>query len=133
MYGDKNLEFSVANRDAAKLITKSLPLGQGDLTGDTSGMGPYDGGLYIFVSAGEDVPAGLVITLQHSDSSNGAFSNLLTFPATSAVKPAGSVIVKQPVPPNIKNWVRFSLSSAVKLNIIFTPDVEKLVNGIVKE
>jgi hypothetical protein len=130
MYGDKNLEFSVASRDAAATTTRALPMGQGDLSGDTAGMGTY-GGLFVYASAGEDIPIGLVITMQHSDKQNGTFESLATFPATTIVKSIGDELIKYPVPLNVKNWVRFTLSSAVKANIVMTTDVDKWINGLV--
>jgi hypothetical protein len=130
MYGDLLLEFSVAGRDATAITTKALPMGQRDLTGDTTGMGPYDG-LFVFASAGEDINAGFSITMQHCDTQNGTFENLVTFPATTAIKAPGDVLVKHPVPFNVKNWVRFVLSSAVSASIVIVHNVDKWVNGLV--
>jgi hypothetical protein len=134
MYSDKFLEFSIASRDAAATTTKALPMGQRDLalTPDTAGMGPY-GGLFIFASAGEDLATGFVITMQHADLEAGPFTTLITFPATTAAKAAGEVLVKHPVPFNVKNWVRFTLSTAKKVNILMTLDVEKPYPGLFKE
>jgi hypothetical protein len=132
MYSDKHLEFMMAFRDAAATVTRELPMGQGDMTGDTSGMGPYTG-LFIFVSAGEDVDAGLEITMEHSDTQGGTYDTLIAFPATTDAKGPGQVIVKHPVPFNVKNWVRFTLSEEIKANILITRDVDKRWPGLFKE
>jgi hypothetical protein len=132
MYSDKFLEFSIASRDAAATATKALPLGQSDLAGDTSGMGPYEG-LFIFASAGEDLASGFTITMQHCDTQGGTYSTLIAFPATTAAVSAGGLLIKHPLPFNVKNWVKFTLSSAKKVNIIITRDVDKWINGLIKE
>jgi hypothetical protein len=132
MYSDKFLEFSIASRDAAATSTKALPMGQGDLTGDTTGMGPY-GGLFIYVSAGETIASGFTVTMQHCDTETGTYATLLTFPATTEEKKARQVIVKHPVPFNVKNWVKFTFSSAKLVNALMALDVEKSYPGLFKE
>ena len=123
-YGDKHLEFIVKGRDTPSTTTKALPMGQKDLNGNTSGMGAYDG-LFIYALAGEDIPVGFNITMQHCDAENGAFVDLIPFPKTTKVIPAGKEVVKHPVPFDVKNWVRFKLSSAVETTIVITIDVDK--------
>jgi hypothetical protein len=94
-------------------------------------MGPYEG-LFIFASAGEDIASGFTLKMQHSDTEDGTFTDVVTFPATTSAKSVGDVLVKHPVPFGVKNWVRFSLSAAKKTNIILTRDVDKWIPGIVK-
>ena len=132
MYSDKNLEFVIASRDAAATTTKALPMGQGDLTGDTSGMGPYSG-LFIYITAAEALATAFAITMQHSDAQAGPYTTLIAFPALTGATPAGTVLVKHPVPFQVKNWVRFTLTAAKKLNIIITSDVDKAYPGLTRE
>ena len=136
MYGDKFLEFAVAGRDAPATVTKPLPMGQGDLfsqTGDTAGMGPYPATLHFLVTAGEDIPAGFTVTLQHSDTADGTFDNVAAYPATVGVRLPGQVIVKAPVPMNIRNWARVSFSESLSVNAVMTIDADKWINGLVAE
>jgi hypothetical protein len=131
MYSDKLLEFQIAERDTPAVTTRKLPMGQSDLSGDTTGMGP-NFGLWLYADAGEDLSPGFTLTLQHADTEAGPFEDLIAFPALTVPAPAGKVLVKMAVPREIKNWVQFALSDAVKLNIIFTVAVDKWVNGLVK-
>ena len=138
MYSDKCLEFSIASRDPAALVTRALPMGQGDLTGDTSGMGPYSG-LFVYSSAGEAVAApaqnaaGFIITMEHCDTKTGTFTAVIQFPEIRTAIAVGDVLIKHPVPFNIKNWVRFRLSAAKLINILITSDVDKAYPGLTKE
>jgi hypothetical protein len=127
---DKFLEFLMVSKGETSVTpTRELPMGQGDLAGDTKGMGPYQG-LFIVVTAANDVPAGLVVTVQDSDTEGGAYANVIAFPATTAVTKAGRDIIKHPVPFDIRNWVRFTLSSAEDVNIFMTTAVDKPYPGL---
>ncbi|MDR1514084.1 MAG: hypothetical protein LBS45_00180 [Synergistaceae bacterium] len=139
MYSDKNLEFSIASRDAAATTTRALPLGQADLLPPTDGMGPL-GGLYLYVSAGESWAkpasgsvAGFTVTLEHSDTKEGTFTTVIAFPEDRTDVAQGKVLVKHPVPHGIKNWVRFKFSAAKKMNALATLDAEKHYPGMFRE
>jgi hypothetical protein len=139
MYSDKNLEFSIASRDAAAATTRALPLGQADLAAPTDGMGPL-GGLYLYVSAGEAIAApangntaGFTVTLEHCDTKAGTFTTVIAFPEIRTAIAAGKVLVKHPVPQDIKNWVRFKFSAEKKMNALATLDAEKHYPGLFRE
>ena len=112
---DKNLWFRKAS-EAAAAATRAVPLGQGDMTGDTSGTGPYQN-LYWVVRAGEakgSGTSGVTVKLQHSDTESGTYTDLLTV-TTPATFANGALLVKQPVPFSAKNWLKVTLSAATKV------------------
>lgn len=126
MITDKNMTF-LKGTDAPVSVTKALPLGQGDLSGDTSGMGPY-AGLYVYVATRAAL-ASLSVTLEHCDSADGAFKTLTAYPEVKEAK-AGDAIVKAPLPFSAKNWVRLKFDSAVSVDAMLLLGVDKgvLVN-----
>jgi hypothetical protein len=119
---DKNLWFAKAS-DPAATTTRAIPLGQADLTGDTSGLGSYQD-LFLVVNAGEAGMSALTVNLQHSDTENGTFDNLLSLP-TPATFAVGGHLVRTPVPFEAKNWVRVSLSNAMKIEAFLSYGVDK--------
>lgn len=136
MYSDRLLEFVLA-KDAAATTTKALSLGQHDLmprpgTTGTDGMGPYNG-LFIYVGAGTAaIPAGLTINLQHADLRTGPWTTFKSIGPSQVIAQPGDRIFVDPVPFDVKNWIRFTLSSAVQLNIIMTRDVDKVFHSLRK-
>lgn len=118
---DKHLTF-VKGTDAPAAETRAVCLAQGDLTGTTDGMGPYDG-LFLMVTAADTI-ANLTVTLEHGDAQAGPFTALATYPAKTGLKP-GNVVVKAPVPFSAKNWLRVKLSSAAKVNAFLAVGVDK--------
>ena len=118
---DKNLTF-LKGTDAPTATTKALPLGQKDLVGDTTGMGPYSD-LFLLVTAAADIPA-LTVTLEHGDAEAGPFTTLASYPEASGLKP-GDEAVKAPVPFTAKNWVRLKLSVAAAVNAFMTIGADK--------
>ena len=121
---DKYLTF-LTGTDTPVTTTKAIPLGQKDLTGDTSGMGPYSN-FFLQVNAAADAAA-LTVTMEHSDEEMGTYTTLQAFPAKSNLK-AGDVVVKAPVPFGVKNWVRLKLSVATPVNAFLTYGVDKGVD-----
>jgi hypothetical protein len=121
---DKNLTFMQAG-DAAAATTKAIPLGAADMTGDTTGMGPYSG-LFLHVAAVAATTYGtpLVVTLQTCDTEAGTFEDVQSYGGVSATT-AGQPIVKAPVPFDVKNWVRLKFSEAVTVNAHLAADVRK--------
>jgi hypothetical protein len=119
---DTNLWFIKA-KDTAATTTRAIPLGQGDLSGDTSGMGPYQN-LFWVVVAGAAGTAALTVKLQHSDTEGGTYTDLLsvTTPATFA---AGDTLAKLPVPFKAKNWLKVTLSAAKKIESFLVFGVDK--------
>ena len=81
---DKHLTF-VKGTDAPAAETRAVCLAQGDLTGTTDGMGPYDG-LFLMVTAADTI-ASLTVTLEHGDAQAGPFTALATYPAKTGLKP----------------------------------------------
>jgi len=119
--GQLDLHLQVPILDAQRGVTER----------ETDGMGIYkQSRLWIYCGAVEDVPTGFTLTLQHADEEGGTYENLVTFGPTTQVTNPGETVFKNPVPMAVKNWVRFLLSSPVQTNIIYTPDVEKLVLGL---
>jgi hypothetical protein len=125
MIQDKNLIF-VKRADTPVVTTRAIPLGQGDLGGDTSGMGPYQD-LWLVVMAGAAGSAVVTITLQHSDTETGTYTALATYttPGTFAV---GDTLVKAPVPFKTKNWLRVALSTAKAVDAFLVYGVDKGVD-----
>jgi hypothetical protein len=119
---DKNLWFRKAS-EAAATATRAVPLGQGDLTGDTSGTGPYQN-LYWFVRAGEGKSAAVTVKLQHSDTEGGAYTDLLTV-VTPAAFVNKALLAKLPVPFSAKNWLKVTLSAATKIESYLVYGVSK--------
>lgn len=119
---EQNLIF-VKGTDTPAAVTKAIPLGQNDLAGDTSGLGPY-GNFFLQVMAKADIPAGLIVAVEHADTETGTYGELIAFPAAPALT-AGQVVIKSPLPFKVKNWVRLRLSSAVALYAFLTYGVDK--------
>ena len=119
---DQNLIF-VKGTDTPATTTKALPLGQNDLAGDTSGLGPYSN-FFLQVTAKADIPAGLTVAVEHADTETGTYAELIAFPAAPALK-NGQVAIKSPLPFKVKNWVRLRFSSAVALYAFLTYGVDK--------
>jgi len=119
--GQLNLHQQVPILEAQQGVTERL----------TDGLGPYkQSRLWVYIGAVEDVPANFGVTMEHSDEEAGPYVELLTVgPIPDPVEP-GYTVFKFPVPIQTKNWVRFQLSHDVQTNIIYTPDVEKLIVGL---
>jgi hypothetical protein len=122
MIQDKNLVF-VKRTDTAATSTRAIPLGQSDLGGDTSGMGPYQD-MWFVVMSGHAGTAALTITLQDSDTETGTYTAVQswTTPATYAV---GDYLVKAPVPFKVKNWLKVGLSTAKTVDAFLVYGVDK--------
>ena len=118
---DKQL-ILIKGTDAPAATSRAVALGQADLTGDTTGMGPYSD-FFLQVNAAADA-ASLTVTLEHGDAAAGPFETLATYPEKTGVK-AGDVVVKAPVPFTAKNWVRVKLSEAVAVNAFLVMGVDK--------
>ena len=133
MFMDEHLTFERADRDTPATLTKALPMGQGDFVGinppDTAGMGPY-GGLYLVVTAAEDIAAGYSIVITHSDTETGTYTDLLASAATAFAAVPGNTLFKIPVPFDIKNWVKIRKETTAKVNIWMTNDVDKWIPNI---
>jgi hypothetical protein len=119
---DKHLWFAKAS-DTAAASTRAVPLGQGDLTGDTSGTGPYQN-LYWYVRAGQAGTAPVTVKLQHSDTQAGTYTDLLSV-ATPAAFANGALLAKMPVPFSAKNWLKVTLSSAMKIESFLAYGADK--------
>jgi hypothetical protein len=134
MYGDKGLEWQVASRDTAATTTRALPLGQSDLPvgddGTTKDLSPY-GGLFIVAIAREDLAEDFQLKLMQSDTEAGTYDALKEFPALTAAVAANTVLIKEPLPFGARNWLKWSLSAAKKLDIFATRDVDRWVNGMI--
>jgi hypothetical protein len=125
MIMDKNLWFAKAT-DTAATATRAIPLGQSDLTGNTSGMGPYQN-MYWVVTAGaakSSGSTGITIKLQHSDTQGGTYTDLLTF-VTPVLFAVGDLLVKTPVPFSAKNWLKVTLSAATAIESYLAYGVSK--------
>lgn len=142
MYMDKFLTW-VKSTDAAATETKALPLSNPNLAmqvgpldnpgpKDTAGMGTYKGKSWIYVGAGEDVLAGFTLELQHADTETGTYSTLATYGPTTVDKVAGDTVFKIPVPMAVKNFVKFTLSTALKMDIFWTSDVDMVQSQLRK-
>ena len=118
---DKNLTF-VRGKDTPVTTTKAIPLGQKDLTGDTSGMGPYSD-FFLQVQAAAAIPS-LTVTLEHSDTEAGTYATVVAYPAKANLK-AGDIAVKAPVPFAVKNWVRLKFSVAAAVDAFMVCGVDK--------
>ena len=119
---DKNQTF-IRGKDTPVIVTKAIPLGQLDLTGDTSGLGPYCN-FFLQVNASADIPAGLIVKMEHCDTETGTYADLIEFPAAPALT-EGQVAIKSPIPFKVKNWVRLRFSSAVALYAFLLYGVDK--------
>lgn len=117
---DKNLVF-VKGTDPAAATTRAIPLGQSEnYPAPTEEMGVYNA-LWLVVSAA-DVVTGMKVTLETSDTETGTFTPVKSYPAVSGG--AGTLIVKDPLPMNLKNWIRLTFSAAVAMNaevVVDTP------------
>jgi hypothetical protein len=122
MIQDKNLIF-VKRADTPATTTRAIPMGQNDLGGDTSGMGPYQN-LYLVVMAGASGSAALTITLEHSDTEAGTYTTLATY-TTEATYAVGEYLVKEPVSFRAKNWLRVKLSAAEAVDAFLVYGVDK--------
>ena len=144
MYTDAKLIF-VEAADAAAVTTKAISLLQGDHPGWPDSGGRTDGaapsqGLYLVVRTGADLVAGsggavtFTAKLQHADTQNGAFADLLVLPsivvAASTTLDAGTVVGIVPVPQNAKNWLRMNFSTALKMDAFLTNAADKHYPGI---
>ena len=145
MYADKFQTFVLAT-DPAATTTKALPMAQYNLGDqlpildaqagfttpkDTSGMASYVvNRLWVYCGAGEEIEDGFTLTLQHADQQSGPFTDLMTYGPTTVTKEPGDTVLQFPVPTEVKNWVRFVLSDALKVNIFYTPDIDKEINGL---
>ena len=117
---DKNLVFA-KKTDTAASPTRAIPLGQSEnYPAPTEEMGVYNN-LWLVVSAAEDV-AGIVVTLETSDTATGTFTPVKSYPAVTG--PAGTVIVKDPFPMNVKNWVRLTLAPAAMVSAQIVEDTQ---------
>lgn len=120
MITDINL-FLATPEDGAITETRAICLTQEDLPAPNNGMAPYEG-LWLTVRAYEDA-ASVAVTLQHSDTKDGPFADLVSYPAVTAG--AGGKIVIAPVPFSAKNWLRLKFSAAATVNALVTMGVDK--------
>lgn len=118
---DRNLTLA-DSKDAAATTTRAIPLGQGDLSGNTQGLTAYKS-LIVHVSALE-AAASVTVTLETSDYEAGPYEVVHVWPAVANVKP-GTLLVNDPMPWTARNWVRIKLSSAMKINAHLAEDTNK--------
>ena len=118
---DRNLTFS-DSKDAAATTTRAIPLGQGDLSGKTQGLTAYKS-LIVHISALE-AAASVTVTLETADYKAGPYEVVHVWPAVAGVKP-GTLLVNDPMPWTVRNWVRLKLSSAMKINAHLAEDTNK--------
>jgi hypothetical protein len=121
---DKNLRL-IGAADPAVTETKAVPLGQNDLSADAAGLGPYQD-FWFVVKAGSGGADSIDVTLQHCGEPDGTFEDVVTLKSPDAYA-AGDTIVKAPVPPGVKNWLRVKLSAAVAVEAFFVYGVDKEV------
>ena len=117
---DKNLVFAVPE-DGAVTLTKAVCLTQSDLSAPTDGIGPYEG-LWLNVMPTEDA-TDLAVTLQHCDTKDGTYADLVAYPAKSA--DAGERLLVAPVPHNCKNWLKVKFGAAFTGNAFLSVGVDK--------
>jgi len=145
MYADKFQTFLMGTETAVTL-TRALPMAQYNLGNqlpildaqagfttprDTSGMNSYIvNRLWVWCGAAEVIPVGFTIIMKHADDEAGTFTNLMTQGPTTVVANPGDTVFQFPVPTEVKNWVRFQLSTAKKMNIFYTPDIDKEILGL---
>jgi len=133
---DKHLEFVLAAEDAVT-TTKAVSLMQGDhpgwpgTDGKTKGAGPYQG-LFWVLRAGEAIGEAdnFVARLQHSDTEDGTYTDLLVLPAVAEDKSQGETIAMMPVPMQARNWLRCEFSEAKKVDSFLTDAVDKHYPGV---
>ena len=118
---DDNLTFCKAT-DTAAATTPAIPLGQGDLAGNSKGLTPYNN-LILHVSAGEAITA-MTVTLETADTKGGTFEPVQVYPAKANLKP-GDAIVNERLPWGCRNWLRLKFSEAKKVNAHLALDTEK--------
>ena len=107
---DANLEFAKGS-DAAMSKTKAIKLG-----------GTAYKSLILHVSAAEDIAA-VKVALETCDIENGTFTTVHEWPEKTGVI-AGAVIVNDPLPWNVKEWVRVKLSAPCKVNAHLVMDTK---------
>ena len=108
--------------DTAATTTKAIPIGQGDLAGNTKGIGAYTE-LFLHVSAPAPI-ASLGVTLETSDTETGTYETAITYPTKTTIK-AGDTIVKARLPRNVRNWVRLKFTAAAAVNAHLAIDTDK--------
>lgn len=118
---DANLSF-IRGKDAAVTITPAIAIGQADLKGNSKGIVPYQG-LILAVSAAEPA-ASLGVTLETSDTKDGAYETVQVYQTKTGVK-QGQMIVNERLPQSCRNWVRLKFSAAVKVNAHLVLDSDK--------
>ena len=117
---DKHLIF-VSEADGEKTESRAICLTQNDLLPPTDGIGPYEG-LWLIVTPTEDV-SGMSVTLQHCDTADGTFADLVVYPAASAE--AGERLLAAPVPHVCRNWLKVKFSAAFTGNAMLVIGVDK--------
>lgn len=84
-------------------------------------MGVYEG-LYLSVFAGEDVRE-LVLTLENSETESGTYEKVVEYPSKTVEY--GELILKEPLPFRLKNWIRLKLSKEAKIYGFLSVGVDK--------
>jgi hypothetical protein len=142
MYMDEKLIFARPS-DAAAVNSAAVCLLQGDHpgwpgpggpSGKTDGSGPYQG-LYAVIRTADVIAedASLTAKLQHCDTQDGTYTDLLALPTVTAAGadiPAGLVLGVVPIPRHSKNWLRVNLSAAAKISAFLTNAVDKHYPGV---
>ena len=118
---DKLLMFTTP-KDGAVTTSHEVCLAQGDLPAPNIGMAQYEG-LFLTVSTRTTPVTDLVVTLENSETRDGTYEPLVTYPAVSAGP--GEIIIKSPIPFKAKNWLRLTFSAAAEVNAFLSHGVDK--------
>lgn len=120
MVQDKHLIFLTPD-EGEKTETRAVCLTQNDLPAPTDGIGPYEG-LWLNVTPIDDV-SNMTVTLQHCDTKDGTFDDLVVYPGKSVE--AGERLIAAPVPHNCKNWLKVIFGAAFTGNAFLSIGVDK--------